>query len=103
MHLDRKRAGARLALALAAGGLAQGAEVVLPGDGVALCSLRAGGGQYVVDQHLEVHFGFAAEPLDVGQEVALVGADGTAERVVIFKGGAEPEGQNGGLREAARR
>jgi len=39
-----------------------------------------------------VHFGFAAEPLDIGQKVALVGADGAAEGVVVGEGGAESSG-----------
>ena len=35
----------------------------------------------VVDEQLEVHFGFAAEAFDVGEEMALVGADGAAQRL----------------------
>jgi hypothetical protein len=36
-----------------------------------------------------VHLCFAAETLDVGLEVALVGADGAAQGVVVLKGGSE--------------
>ena len=51
-------------------------------------------------RHLEVHLGLAAEALHVGHEVALVGADRAAEGVVILKGGAEAEGQHGGVGKA---
>ena len=61
----------------------------------------ADGSYDVVDEDLEVHFGLAAQTLDVGHEVALVGTDGAAEGVVIVKGGAEAERKNGGLCEAA--
>ena len=55
----------------------------------------------VIDQDLEVHLRLAAQTLDVGQEVALVGADGAAQGVVIRERGAEPEGQHRGPVEAA--
>ena len=47
-----------------------------------------------------MHLGLAAETLDVGLEVALVGADRAAQRVVVLEGGAEAEGQYGGELEA---
>jgi len=96
MHLDRQGTSLGLALPLAAGALAEAGQVLLTNGHVA--SGVAGTG--VVDKHLEVHLGFAAETLDVGLEVALVGADGTAQGVVVLKGGAEAEGQYGGEFEA---
>ncbi len=48
-----------------------------------------------------MHLGLAAQALDVGQEVALVGADRAAQRVVILERGAEAERKNGGLVKAA--
>ncbi len=41
-----------------------------------------------------MHLGLAAETLYVGLEVALVGADGAAQGVVILKGGAEAKWQD---------
>jgi hypothetical protein len=41
-----------------------------------------------------MHLGLAAKALHVGKEVALIGTDGPAQRVVILKCSAEPEGQN---------
>jgi hypothetical protein len=41
-----------------------------------------------------VHLSLATEALDVGQEVTLVGADGTPKGVVVLKGGTEPEWKN---------
>jgi len=38
-----------------------------------------------------MHLSLAPKTLDVGQEVALVGADGTAQGVVVVKGSAEAE------------
>jgi hypothetical protein len=47
-----------------------------------------------------VHLGLAAETLYVGKEVPLVGTDRTAQSVVVFKGGAEPERKDSGTVEA---
>ena len=46
-----------------------------------------------------MHLGLAAEAFDVGQEVALVGADGAAKRIVVGEGGAEAERKDGGVFE----
>jgi hypothetical protein len=96
MHLNGERASPGLALPLAAGTLAEAGEVLLADSHVAGGVSWAG----VVYQDFEVHLGFAAETLDVGLKVALVGADGAAKGVVVLKGGAEAEGQNGGELEA---
>jgi hypothetical protein len=49
-----------------------------------------------------VHLRFAAETFNVGQEVALIGTDRTAQGVVILKRGAEAEWKDGGAVKAAR-
>ncbi len=101
MHLDGEGAGFRLTFALASGAVAQAGEILLADGGFAGCLVAAEvAGAGVVYEHFEVHFGFAAEALDVGEEVALVGADGAAEAVVIGEGGGEAEGQDGGELEA---
>jgi hypothetical protein len=73
-------------------------EVLLP-DVVVLNAI-AGFGADVVDDDLKVHLGLAAETFDVGQEVALIGADRAAQSVVVLKGSAETEGKNRGTVEA---
>jgi hypothetical protein len=47
-----------------------------------------------------VHFGFAAQAVNVGEELALVGPDGAAETVVVREYGSEAEGKNRGAFEA---
>lgn len=48
----------------------------------------------VVERHLQVHLGLAAQPFDVGDELALVGADGAPQSVVICEDGAKAEGKD---------
>src|ERR1700747_2378656 len=64
-------------------------EILLPG--VVLIDVVAGLGADVVDEDLQVHLRLAAETFYIGQEVTLIGADGTAQGVVVVKGGAETE------------
>ena len=47
-----------------------------------------------------MHLRLAAQPLDVGLEVLLIGADGAAEGLIILKGRAEAEREDGGVAEA---
>jgi hypothetical protein len=54
----------------------------------------------VVDKHLQVHLGLAAQFVDVAQELPLVGADGSAQTVVVVEDGSKPEGQHRGMLEA---
>jgi hypothetical protein len=96
MHLDGKSTGSGLALPLTAGALAKAGEVLLA-DGHIACGVAGAG---VVHQDLEVHLSFAAETLDIGLEMTLIGADGAAQGVVVLKGGAKPEGQDSGEFEA---
>ena len=74
MHLHRKRPRLRLTFALTARALPQARQVLLADRHIPVHVARAD----VVDQHLQVHLGLAAQSLDVGQEVTLVGADRTA-------------------------
>lgn len=54
----------------------------------------------VIDENLDVHLGLAAHLLDVGQELALIGADGFAKEFVGIEDSAKPEGKDGGMLEA---
>lgn len=74
-------------------------QILLPG--VMVLRAVAGLGADVVDDDLQVHLRLAAETFYVGQEVALVGADRTAQGVVVLKGGAEAEWKDGGSVKAA--
>ena len=49
-----------------------------------------------------MHLRLAAQPLHVVDEVPVVGADGAAQSVVVFKVGAEAEWEHGGVFEALR-
>jgi hypothetical protein len=68
-------------------------QVLLPNVVVleAVAGLRAD----VVDEKLQVHLGLAAQTLDIRHKVALIGADGAAQGVIIFKRGREAERKNG--------
>lgn len=98
MHLDGECTGLGLALPLAAGALAQARKILLADRHVASRIARAG----VVNKNLQMHLSLAAKPLDIGLEVALIGTDGATKRVVILKGGAKTEWQDGGKFEAVR-
>jgi prepilin-type processing-associated H-X9-DG protein len=65
---------------------------ILLADGHVACGVTGAG---VVDEHLEMHLRLAAEAVDVGEEVPLVGADGAAQSLVVSEGGVEAEGQDG--------
>src|SRR5581483_3729760 len=73
-------------------------EVLLPD--IVVLEAVAGFRADVVDDELQVHLGFAAQTLDVRHEVSLIGADGAAQGVVIFKGGSEAERKDGGAVKA---
>jgi hypothetical protein len=74
-------------------------QILLPG--VMVVHAVAGLGADVVDEDLQVHLRFAAETFYVGQKVTLVGADRTAQGVVILKGGAKTEGEDSGTVKAS--
>ena len=94
MHLHGNGARPGLAFALLGGVFAQAGEVFLADaaheDRFRLLAAA------VVDHDFQVHFGFAAEAFDIGEELALVGADGATEGFVIGENGAEAEGKDGG-------
>ena len=99
MHLHRKCSRLGLPLALPNRAFAQIAEVVLANRHIpAAIGRRAD----VVDHYFKVHLSLAAQPLDIGCEVALVGSDGTAECIVVRKGSTESEWKDGGKLEAVR-
>jgi len=94
MHLERESTGTGLTLALTGGRLAEMREVLLP-CGLVSVADAFGLGTDVIDEDLEVHLGLAAQTLDVGHEVTLIGADRAAQSVVVLKGGAEAERKDG--------
>ena len=96
MHLDGKSTGSGLALPLTAGALAKAGEELLADGHIACGVARAG----VIDQHLEVHFGLAAQTFHIGEKVPLVGPNGAAEAVIVGKGSSKTEGKYGGKLEA---
>ncbi len=95
VHLRRNGAGLGLALALAAGNFSQVGEIFFAdrlGDGSdGWRKITAA----IVERDLEMHLGLAAKAVEISQEIALVGADGAAEGLIILIYGAEAEGENG--------
>ena len=87
----RRRAIRGLALALTACAFAETGQILLTYGHITGCIAGAD----VVDKDLQVHLGLAAQSLDVGHEMTLVGSHGTAESIVILKGGSETERQYG--------
>ncbi len=99
VHLEADGTGACLALTLARRGLPQVGEVFpanLLSSGVIAKLL----GATVVDKDFQVHLGFTAEFLNVGEELALVGPDGFAEAFIVTEDSPEAEGQHRRLTEA---
>ncbi len=95
MHLGRNRAGLGLALALAAGNFSQVGEIFFAdrlGDGSdGWRKITAA----IVERDLEMHLGLTPKAVEISQEVALVGADGAAEGLIILINGAKTEGKDG--------
>src|ERR1700722_6574511 len=99
VHLEADGAGTGLAFTGAGGVLAQVAQV-LPAYALGRLKLLKRVGATIVDKDLEVHLRFAAQLVDVSLELALVGADGLAEALIVVEHGAEAEGKHGGMLEA---
>lgn len=96
MHLEADGAGAGLSLTLAGSRLAEVGEVFSANPlGREVRELSSAGA--IVDEYLEVHFGFAAEFIDIAEELALVGPDGLSEAFVVVEDCAESEGKYGGV------
>jgi hypothetical protein len=98
MHLEADCACPGLALALASSCLSKVREIF------AADFLRGKIGEFfaagaIVDEDLQVHFGFAAEFFDVAEELSLVGPDGLAKAFVVVEDCAESEGKYGGVLE----
>ena len=73
MHLDRKRPRLGLTLTLAAGALAKAGQILLADGHIA----KRVAGACVINEDLKVHLSFATKTFYIGQEMALVGTDGT--------------------------
>lgn len=98
VHLEADRARAGLAFAGTSGVFTQAAEV-LAADAVAGEMAVHFTDDAVVNKDLQVHFGFAAQFLDVGKELALVRANGLSQVFVVIEDRAEAEGQNRAMLE----
>jgi hypothetical protein len=98
MHLEAYGAGASLAFALAGCRFTEISEIAAAN----LVWLELGqlAAATVVDEDLEVHLSFAAEFVDVAEELTLVGPDGFAEAFVVVEDSTKTEGKNGGMLEA---
>jgi hypothetical protein len=98
VHLEADGPGAGLAFALTGCCLAKVGEIAsadLVGGELGKFTAAA-----IVDEDLEVHFGFAAEFIDIAEELSLVGPDGLAEAFVVVEDSAESEGKDCGVFEA---
>ena len=98
MHLEADGTGPGLALALTGGGLAEICEVFA----TYLFGVEVGEfatATAIIDKDLEVHFGLAAEFLNIAEELSLVGPDGFAEAFVVVEDGTESEGKDGRVLE----
>jgi hypothetical protein len=98
MHLEADGAGTGLSLALAGCRFAKVREV-RASDPLWRQIAEFAGAAAVINEDLEVHFGFAAEFFDVAEELALVGPNGFAEAFVVVEDSAESEGKNSGVVE----
>ncbi len=98
MHLEADGAGARLAFALTGCRFAKVGKVTATHF---VCrKLGEFAAAAVVYEDLEVHLGFAAEFIDVSEELTLVRPDGFAEAFVVVEDGTESERKDGGMFEA---
>ena len=98
VHLEADGPGPGLALALAGSSLAEIGEVLatyLFGIEIGEFATAAA----VINEDLQVHLGFAAEFIDIAEELALVGPDGFAKAFVVVEDSAESEGKYGGVLE----
>jgi len=98
VHLETDGTGAGLAFALAGCRFAEVGEIAasdLVGRDLGKLTAAA-----VVDEDFEVHLSFAAEFIDIAEELTLVGPDGFTEAFVVVEDGAESEGKDCGMFEA---
>ena len=56
----------------------------------------------IIHEDLQVHLRFAAEFVNIAEELPLVGADGFAKAFVVVKDGSEAEGKDGGMAVTVR-
>ena len=98
MHLEADGACPSLTLTMAGSGFAKVGEV-FAADLIwrEISEFFAAGA--IVNEDLQVHFGFAAEFFDVAEELTLVGPDGLAKAFIVIEDCAESEGKYGGVLE----
>src|SRR5579862_7219002 len=105
MHLNGDGPGFGLALTLPGGAFTKLREVLLARPSVSM-GVETIGVQLVpaavVEQHLQVHLGFAAQAVNVGEELALIGTDRAAKAIVVRENGSKTEGKDGRAFEAIR-
>jgi hypothetical protein len=99
MHLEADGPGSGLALALASGALSETGEIFLANSfrSEVLIEILAAA---VIDVDFEVHLGFAVKAFEVALELALVRADGLAERFIVLKDSPKTERKDCRLFEA---
>jgi len=105
MHLNGDGPGFGLALALPGSAFPELREVLLARPSVSMGVETIGVQLFpaaVIEQHFQVHLGFAAQAVNVGKELALIGTDGAAKAIVVRENGSKTEGKNGGAFEAIR-
>jgi hypothetical protein len=99
MHLEADGAGTSLPLAGARGTFTQVSQI-FPANPLGVYAVLDILDAAIVDTDLQVHLCFAAEFVDVGEKLALIGANGAAEGFVVIEDRAETERKNGGMLEA---
>jgi len=98
MHLETDRPRTRLALTLPHGILSQAGQIFAAHTlgGKVLYDLA---GTTIVHEDLQVHFGLAAQLVDIAQKLALVGADGFSQTLIVVEDRSKPERQHRGVLE----
>ena len=98
MHLKADGACTGLALALTGGVLSQVGEILLA------CAIgRRALADYmaatVIHKNFQMHLGLATQFIDMALELALIGANGLAQALIIAKYGSKPEWKHRGVLE----
>jgi len=96
VHLETHRPRPCLALTLPHGILPKAGEV-FAAYSLGRKTLDDLFGAAIVHEDLQVHLGFATEFFNVGEELALIGADGFAEGFVIVEYRSKTKWENGGV------
>ena len=99
VHLEAHGPRPCLTLTSARGVLSQAAQI-FTADAFGRLLVFQSVGTAILDHDLEVHFGLAAQLLEVPHELALVRPDRLAQALIVVENRAEPEGQHGGMLKA---